>query len=268
MKVPCGQCTGCKIQKTKEWAARCYHEASLYDDNSFITLTYSNDHLPQNGTLIKHHFQDFMKRLRKSVQPKKIRYYMCGEYGDKLGRPHFHALIFNHDFPDREVFQEHNGTKLYISKTLTEIWGKGHASVGTVTLESAGYVARYAMKKLNGEKKLHHYMRLNETTGELHQLEPEFARMSLKPGIGGDWFKRYQTDVFPDDFVIINGKKVGTPKYYLKLLERVDPEAYEDIKAVRLKSLTAHKENNTPERLAVREICLQAKLKLKERRLT
>lgn len=267
MQVPCGRCNGCRIQKTKEWAARCYHEASLYDDNCFITLTYSDDHLPTHGTLIKHHFRDFMKRLRKNVQPKKIRYYQCGEYGEKLGRPHYHALIFNHDFVDKELFQRHNETNLYISKTLTKIWGKGHASVGTVTLESAGYVARYAMKKLNGEKKLHHYMRLNETTGELHELEPEYANMSLKPGIGADWFKQYKDDVFPDDFLVINGKKVGTPNYYMKLLERADPQAYEDIKAVRLKSLAAHKENNTPERLAVREICLNAKLNLKERRL-
>lgn len=267
MTVSCGRCSGCKAQRAKEWAARCVHEASLYEDNCFITLTYDNEHLPQNGTLIKHHFQDFMKRLRKSVQPKKIRYYQCGEYGEKLGRPHYHALIFNHDFPDKEFFQEHNETKLFISRALTKLWGKGHASVGTVTIESAGYVARYTMKKMNGEKSYHHYMRLNETTGELHELLPEYNAMSLKPGIGAEWFKQYKDDVFPDDFIVINGKKVKTPQYYMTLLERVDPQEYENIKAVRLKSLAAHKENNTPERLATREICHQAKQNRMERRL-
>ncbi len=209
-----------------------------------------------------------MKRLRFSVQPKKIRYFQCGEYGDLLGRPHYHALLFNHDFVDKELFQRHNETNLYISPTLTKLWGKGHASVGTVNIQSAGYVARYTMKKITGKQASDHYRRTDEQTGETVEIQPEYNAMSLKPGIGHGWFQKFKDDVFPDDFVpLLNGKKCRTPNYYLKLLEQIDPQQYEDIKEVRLLSLASHRENNTPERLAVREICQQAKSNLQERRL-
>ncbi len=267
ISVPCGQCSGCRSEKAKEWAARCYHESTLYDNNCFITLTYSPEKLPLHGTLIKSDFQKFIKKLRKSVQPKKIRYFGCGEYGEKLGRPHYHGLIFNHDFDDKKLHSVHNDEKLFVSRTLTDLWGHGHASVGTVTVASAGYVARYTMKKITGKGKNDHYRRTDEGTGETVEILPEFNVMSLKPGIGAQWFERYSDDVFPDDFIVVNGRKHRTPGYYLKLLEKVDPEQYENIKAVRLKSLEAHKDNNTPERLAVREIVQQSKSSRQERRL-
>ena len=146
IQIPCRQCTGCRSEYSRQWAMRILHESSLYTNNIFITLTYDAEHLPEYGTLVKKHFQDFMKRLRKKYNKKKIRYYQCGEYGEKFGRPHYHAIIFNHTFPDmKRVPGKHKD--LYTSEILKKIWKKGHVSIGTVNFETAAYVANYVQKK-------------------------------------------------------------------------------------------------------------------------
>ena len=100
--VPCGRCVGCRLERSRQWAIRCVHEASLYDNNCFITLTYDSDHVPSDGSLRVEDFQNFMKRLRKSVAPRRVRFFHCGEYGERGDRPHYHAILFNLDFDDRE----------------------------------------------------------------------------------------------------------------------------------------------------------------------
>ena len=102
INLPCGQCIGCRLERSRQWAVRCMHEASLHDENSFLTLTYSDENLPPGGSLHLPDFQNFMKRLRKSIAPKRVRFYHCGEYGDILSRPHYHALLFGYDFDDRK----------------------------------------------------------------------------------------------------------------------------------------------------------------------
>ncbi|ACZ33198.1 conserved hypothetical protein [Chlamydia pneumoniae LPCoLN] len=95
--MPCLKCRFCRTQHAKVWSYRCVHEASLYEKNCFLTLTYDDKHLPQYGSLVKLHLQLFLKRLRDRISPHKIRYFGCGEYGTKLQRPHYHLLIFNYD---------------------------------------------------------------------------------------------------------------------------------------------------------------------------
>ena len=101
LSLPCGQCSGCRLERSRQWAMRCVHEAAAYDCNAFITLTYDEENLPADGSLNYDHFQLFMKRLRKAIEPNKVRFYMCGEYGEENGRPHFHACLFGYDFPDK-----------------------------------------------------------------------------------------------------------------------------------------------------------------------
>lgn len=137
--IPCGQCIGCRLERSRQWAMRCVHESKLYTYNSFITLTYNNESLPANGSLDKTHYQKFMKRFRKQHPKKTIRFYMCGEYGDQTLRPHYHAIIFNHHFDDRKHHNTIKGNKLYKSDILQETWGKGHCLIGDVTFESAAY---------------------------------------------------------------------------------------------------------------------------------
>jgi len=255
MSVPCGGCIGCRLDHARSWAIRCVHESQMHQDNCFLTLTYDNEHIPEGGTLVKKHFQDFMKRLRFHVEPKEIRYFHCGEYGSKTFRPHYHALIFGWDFPDKRLFQVKDGNRLYTSKQLTKIWGLGHASIGAVTFQSAGYVARYITKKITGAPAQEHYERIDTETGEIIQLQPEYVTMSRRPGIGREWFNKYgSTDLhYAEDCVIIEGKRYKIPRYYDKLLEEQDPRKLEELKESRKAYANAHPEEQTPARLKARE---------------
>ena len=170
--VACGQCVGCRLERSRQWAIRCVHESQMHEQNCFITLTYSDEFLPENGSLQLKHFQDFMKRLRFHVGGG-IRFFHCGEYGEENGRPHHHAIIFNHDFADKKVWKTNNGVVLYRSKILEELWPYGFATVGCVSFESAAYVARYITKKVNGDMADSHYL----------GREPEYITMSRRPGV-------------------------------------------------------------------------------------
>lgn len=247
------------------------HEASEHDENTFITLTYAPKHLPPGGSLSKgkgSHLQTFMKRLRKAIYPTLIRFYACGEYGDELGRPHYHALIFGYEFPDKELWKIVRGNKIYESEMLTRIWGMGFCSIGEVTFQSAAYVARYILKKQTGKQAKDHYEKIDEQTGEVTQRIPEFTVMSRRPGIGYDWFEKFATDVFPADHITLQGKRFKTPRYYDKLLERITPEGYLSvIKKARQTEAEKRSRDNTPERLAVREQVKQLNQRRFERNL-
>jgi len=252
LTLPCNQCIGCRLDRSLVWATRCVHEAQLHPQNSFITLTYAPEHLPWDGSLSKSHFQKFIKRLRKHLSPQTIRYFMAGEYGENLSRPHYHACLFGVDFPDKDPIRECEGIILYNSPTLDDIWGKGYTTLGDVTFETAAYTARYITKKITGDQANQHYQTTCAHTGNLITLEPEYTAMSLKPGIGADWLEKYETDVYPSDFIIHRGKKIKVPRYYDKIME-LRGEDLETIKKLRKKNAAKFKEETTPERLAVRE---------------
>lgn len=264
VKVPCNQCIACRISKSAEWALRCVHEASLHEQNSFITLTYDSEHLPERGTLVKEHFKLFFKRLRKYVSPRKIRVYYCGEYGDKRGRPHYHAIVFGYDFPDKVLMADRCRSRslppIYHSDILYKIWGKGVVAIGNVTYQSAGYVARYCTKKQTGKKAIEAYTRIDSETGEVYTIAPEFAHSSNRRGIGAEWFAKYASDCFPSDFLVHEAKKCRVPRYYNKLFELDNPEQMEQIKSQRALKALKHEKDLTPDRLAVREECLRRKI--------
>lgn len=237
---------------------RCLHEASLHDLNSFITLTYNVESLPPRAVLDYSAFQRFLKRLRKYTGPNKVRFYMCGEYGPENGRPHFHALLFGWDFADKTYWRKSpSGEKLYRSALLERLWPHGNCEIGRVSFESAAYVARYCVQKVTGPNAKWHYRRVDDA-GE-YFLPPEFNQMSLKPGIGRAWLERFRTDVYPQDYVVINGKEVKPPKYYDKLYSRQFPEQFEELQFKRESSARLHYEDNTQERLAVKETIARAR---------
>jgi len=261
MQVPCGRCIGCRLMRSKQWAVRCMHEASLHEDNCFITLTFDDKHLPQDNSLHKEDFQKFMKRLRKEYPEKTIRYYHCGEYGEKYSRPHHHACIFGFDFKDKVLQTTKNGSKLYVSPTLEKLWKNGYHTIGEVTYESAAYVARYITKKYTGKFAYLKYEQLEVETGEITDLLPEYNTMSRKPGIGKGWYDKYKSDLYPDDFVIVNGKKHKVPKFYDTKYEIEFPDEMKSIVQARQLTAWQQADNNTPERLEVREAVAQAKFK-------
>lgn len=269
-EVPCGQCIGCRLAYAQEWAIRCMHEAQIHDENSFITLTYRDEDLPQHGSLDKTHFQKFLKRFRKDIAPTKIRFYHCGEYGEKLARPHYHALIFGYDFPDKTFWSLSQGkNRNYRSAQLERLWPFGHCIISGVTYQSAAYCARYSIKKIRGqalltrdpETDLLPYQIIDEITGEIINLQPEYATMSRMPGLGRDWYEKYKDDVFPDDFCVHNGRKVKTPQYYRNILEAEDPVLSGQLALARRDKSDEDKSNQTYERLNVRERVTKAKIK-------
>ena len=272
--LPCGQCIGCRLERSRQWAVRCMHEAQLHEYNIFVTLTYDDAHLPTNGSLNYRDFQLFMKRLRKDFAGRNVRFYMCGEYGEDFQRPHFHACLFNCFFTDRKVHAKlSSGSTLYTSSRLSDLWPFGFSSIGDVSFESAAYVARYCMKKVTGPAAKAHYERVDFATGEIVDVVPEFNRMSLKPGIGADWFAKYRKDVYTSladgdkDFVVMNGVKMKPPRYYDNLLKAASDFSSDYIEFLRYKKAAKLSSDNTPERLAVREKCAAAALKSKVRSL-
>ncbi len=264
--VPCGQCIGCRLERSRQWAMRCLHEAQLYDENAFITLTYNDECLPTNGSLDVSHFQKFMKRLRKKIGTK-IRFYHCGEYGEKNGRPHYHACLFGYDFPDKTLWKYSNEMPLYRSKILEALWPYGYSSIGDVTFQSAAYVARYIMKKITGDRADTHYEWICPETGEVHSLKPEYTTMSRRPGIGSPWLDEFAGDVYPDDFVVIAGKKMKPPKFYDGQFELNNPREHQKMKAARRTKSKARAKDNTPARLKVRQSVQEKRLQQLPRNL-
>jgi hypothetical protein len=251
------------------------HEAQMHTDNCFITLTYANEHVPKDMSLDYNHYQLFMKRLRKRFTGKTIRFYMAGEYGESFDRPHFHACLFGLDFPDKKIFKRTQiGSILYTSKILEELWPFGYSSIGDVNFESAAYVARYIMKKINGVtvNENHevvdagaHYQYCDLETGELIQRKSEFNKMSLKPGIGQAWLDKFMSDVYTQDHVVVRGRKCRPPRFYDNKFKLKFPDQFDMIQFAREMDGRSRHEDNTLERLAVKEKVALAKLSLLKR---
>lgn len=258
-ELPCGQCRWCRIKRTKAWAVRMMHEASLHEDNCFVTLTYSNERMPIDGNLNLKDFQDFMKRLREkhgkwkgNPQGPVIKFYHCGEYGEHYQRPHYHACLFNFDFKDKKHYKTSNGQKYYRSEELERLWPYGMSMVGDITYQSAAYVAGYIQKKITGKGAKDHY-NFEDPDGDTVTIVPEYATMSRAGGIGLEWFKKYKHELHPDDFVIMKGKKVPIPKYYDDKYDEAHPDEMEMVKTKRKQQGEEKKEDNTWERLKVKK---------------
>lgn len=250
--VPCRQCIGCRMDKSQDWAVRCMHEAQMSEknQNSFITLTYRDEDVPDNFSVDIKDWQLFAKRMRKSLG--KFRFFMVGEYGDETHRPHMHACIFGHDFrADRKHYTTRNGNKFYRSEALEKLWTKGHSDVTDMTYGTAAYVARYCIKKIDNDQAVH-------WNGP---RTPEFLNMSRRPGIGTSWIEQFGDDVFPSDFVVMGGRKAPAPEYYDDWLEKSNPEMWEELKAERALRGAERIGEKSKERLKVRETVFKAKIR-------
>ena len=260
LELACGKCQSCKLSKAREWAIRCWHESQMHEENSFVTLTYRDQDLPQNNDLDHRDFQLFMKRLRKNTGGK-ISYYMCGEYGGETHRPHYHVLLFGYFPPDAKYHTTRNGNRTYKSQKLDSYWRKGFTETGNVSYKSAGYCARYTLKKqLPNEQLQDRYIYCDEY-GEMKCRKLEYVRMSLNPAIGKSWFEKYKDQTITHDFVRNpDGHEVPVPRYYLQLLKQEDPGLFEKLKVARVEK-ARNDPNNDPSRLAARQICAEAKIK-------
>ena len=266
--LPCGQCIGCRLKYSQEWAVRLMHENQMHEKSCFITLTMNDEYLASREnpfSLDRSEFQRFMKRLRKRYG-KKIRYFHCGEYGEKNNRPHYHAIIFGLDFEDKELYKVRDEIRLYISDSLAQLWPYGFSTIGEVTFESAAYVARYVTKKIKGKDAEEHYIRWDPSTGEGIPIEPEYATMSRKPGIGKTWFDTYKSDVFPNDYVVLKKHKIRPPRFYDNQLSE---EELEKIKIKRQEELpeVIDEYNEAMDRLWVEEAVKENRINILIREL-
>lgn len=228
----------------------------------FLTLTYDDDHLPDDEDLHYEDVQKFLKKLRFAYKDKKIRFFCTGEYGEQTGRPHWHLLLYGVWFEDtKRVNQE---SKNFDSRIARRLWPQGNITIQEVNAKTTRYVAKYVVKKITGELAQRHYQHITRH-GELVTRKPEFARMSLKPGIGDGWFRRYYRDWFPRDHCIVEGKKVPVPAFYLRKLKRLDPTRESEVRIGREIKNDDKKtqQERTPERLKVREACMKGFYKLK-----
>ncbi len=227
----------------------------MHKRSTFVTLTYNDEELPDNAALLPTHLSRFIKNLRtKSSRP--ISFFGCGEYGERTQRPHYHALLFGVDFLDQYTCPDPTRPDIRRSETLESLWGLGHTELGSVTMASASYVAGYVRKKVRSK----HYARANPLTGEL--LHPEFARMSLRPAVGNRWIRKYWNDVYPRDYVVIDGVKAKPPRYYDKWMDQYFPYIMEEVRQRRYEK----QEDLTKYQLTAGEKIHQSRVDLFQRR--
>lgn len=221
-QLPCRKCLPCRLNTAREKAIRCWHETKMHKDSIFLTLTYNDENLT---TPYLHYpdFQLFMKslleRLNRDIQNPferiKIPYLVTGEYGEEKKRPHWHAILYNFRPEDaKKLYTTSRGDICYDSKFITDIWQKGKIEFGSVTLDSANYVARYAAKKLvHGLDHEHKYHPIHKT--------------SSKHAIGKKWIEKYHEHTFNNGYVILpNGQKSGIPRYYKDWLKQHNFDSY------------------------------------------
>lgn len=265
--LPCGQCIGCRLMKTQELATRIVHESKLHPVSVFITLTYNNETVPQDYGLKPRDLRLFIKRLKK-LKGHSTRVIAVGEYGDKGLRPHYHAIIFGADFKKKRVVKittnRATGAKspVYVSDELQELWPHGSHEIEQVTPGLAGYIARYTIKKINGDRADAHYTRVSPIDGNTYRVHPEFSVLPRRPGLGFGWFLKYQSDavsfavtakgrvMYVNESIIVDGQRRKTPAYYLR---KMNEEDQKHIKRARKRAALKAKANNTPARLKVRE---------------
>lgn len=270
-ELPCGKCIGCRMDNGREWSIRIQQEAMLYDRSLFLTLTYDDSVLSHKDppeylkpSLDYRHVQLFMKRLRKKYRglqpgPKgnfPLRFYVCGEYGPQNGRPHWHMILFNMLFKDQKRWQ--NGD--YVSEDLDALWQNGNCTIGDLTPGRASYAAGYVNKK---QAPTHtRYERMDWYTGELITVQPEFHRQSSRPGVGFWFYEKYVRDMFPNDMVVMDGRRWTPPDYYWDKFRELAPEPVteEVLRGRRERARVRPRSESTPERRAVREEVAKAKL--------
>lgn len=222
ISIPCGQCLGCRMDHSRDWALRCIHHSKQYTRNCFVTFTFSNENLKNRKSVDVRQFQLFMKRMRKKLTLENrphVEYFHSTEYGEQRMRPHHHAILFNYYPPDAYPWEKKGPNIYYRSNELEELWQhQGHVVVGELTYDTAAYTAAYTFKKQRGK---------DYPEG----ISPE--KMTCSQRIGVDYFLKYKDDYCSLGHIIHNEKKYRIPRRYLKELQIVDEKSYLNLKQKR-----------------------------------
>lgn len=213
------------------------HESEVCGPAWFATLTYAPELVPEHGSLDPRDPTLFLKRLRRLYEGCRVSYFLAGEYGETTARPHYHAVLYGLEFLDREFFTTRSGAPVYRSESLERCWRNGISELTGLNFAAARYVASYVRKKVRHRDRPDHYERVVPETGELVQLEREYARMSKRPAIGKRWIERYWRDVYPRDYVVVDGRELKPPRFYDKWMEKYQPRVMLEVKEQRLKDI-------------------------------
>jgi len=273
LEVPCRQCNGCLMDRSDGWKVRLYGETLEHDVNYFFTFTYDEEHLQKKKSPLSVDKKDmtlFNMRLRKKIrsenphkkseepeefkkwnEERKLKFYRISEYGELEKRPHHHSIHFNVPYFDDLVLysQGKNGDKLYESKKMQELWPFGQVAIGEVNINSISYTTNYMTGSKYGDAAEEYYSRTDLETGEVYQVEPESSSMSN--GLGASFYEKYRSDMFPKDFLTIDGRKMKIPGYFDRLEELSDGILFDEIKEKRIEGAMKFASDNTPERRAV-----------------
>lgn len=268
VKIRCLGCVGCRSDDREAWALRNYVESRMHEHSYFLTPTYDAEHLPMHGTLVPDHVSDFMRALRRPSRLGKLRFFAVGEYGERLSRPHYHVLLFGPNIPDlKKVNSVYSSEDVFRSEIVSSAWPHGDVVIGRMSFAAARYVAGYVNKKVRGKGADAHYERVEDSTGEVVNVLPEFVRSSCKPrGIGHAWLEKYWKDLFvtEHDAVIVDGRKRQIPRYFINSMDAIlaaESTLLDDFDFRRQKAAELRADDSSPERLAVREQCHLAKIK-------
>lgn len=257
-QINCGECIGCRLDYSREWANRGYLESLQYKHNYFITLTYDEDHLPEaeevttssgltfteleeyewKGILVPKEFTQFMKNLRQIMKRDYnvdgVRFMGCGEYGGEGARPHYHIILFNCPLPEETFYNPRIswGKDVYYQNTIIErAWTKGISNICEANWNNIAYTARYITKKINGTGSEEEYA----ARGQIK----EFFRTSRNPGIAREYYEKNKDEIYKTDQIMIKNKKgvhyVKPPKYFDQLYEKENPKEFEKIRKQRKK---------------------------------
>lgn len=223
----------------------------MHQENTWLTLTYDDEHLPQGNILVRSDLDKFVKRLRKYAG-SDLSILGCGEYGERSGRAHYHLCVFGASFPDQQPFKRgSSGELISRSDDLEKIWTFGQSAIGELNFDTAAYTARYVVKKLRGKK-----------------TSDEFVTMSRRPGIGKRFIEKYYKDIYPKDFVHVRGRKMKPPIYFDRWLQENEPDLFEEVQFNRARArIRSMLENQKIGRLEQKEKFLKLRLNQKKETL-
>lgn len=243
VEMPCGGCLGCRMDRARSWVIRCSLELQNHSKACWVTLTYSDDNLPAYRSIRRDHLSGYLKRLRARLSPEKVRFFGCGEYGERGGRPHYHAILYGVDRDESHI---------------QKAWSAGHVGVHDLTPQAIRYVAGYCAKKegWHGEFK----EVLDKSTGELYGREAPFLLMSRNPGIGGEQRKFWKSW---SRFAVLDGTKYPVPRYlYEAFKANADPQFVEQVQFEKWK----HRRYRSPEERDAAEQVAKARLSIQSSR--
>ena len=257
IQIPCGQCLACRAEKARQWGIRCAKELMQHEQNCFITLTFDNERADPLKTisLDKKDFSNFMKRLRKNTKTPGIKFFHCGEYGEKNSRPHHHAILFGIDFPDKVAIKDSKlGHKQFTSEILLKAWqNQGDVTVSEANYQTAAYIAKYCSKVWTESKAS------PKTREEIYMgVTPPYISMSRGgtngKGIGYGFYQKFKHETYRDDNVCINGKRMKPPKYYDNLYKEEQPKHLAALKGKRQQLAEGHEDYGNIDRLREKEL--------------